>query len=150
MKCNKDCLNCTLEDCINDRVYPEKSRYKNRPEEQKEYQKRYTRIRYWEAKEKGLCTVCKKRKAKYGTKCYECYIRQKKYDKAKYDGIREKWKESGLCYFCGSEVLPGKQVCKKHYQKLCRNIKKCNEHENTKKARKGWIKRNELIFSKNG
>ena len=43
MKCNMDCFNCIFPDCVNDKVYPESNLYKNRPEEQKQYQKEYAR-----------------------------------------------------------------------------------------------------------
>lgn len=142
-KCNHDCFNCIYDDCINDSVYSEKSLYRNRSEQNKENQRKIQKRRRAEAKEKGLCIVCMSKKATCGTKCHECYICQKRYDKAKYDGRRQYWKENGLCYQCGAEPLPGKKVCKKHYDILLKNIAVCNASEKTKNAqvnfgRKHW------------
>ena len=84
MGCDKDCLNCIKEYCTD--VYRESSRYCNRPEEQKQRQRDYQKRKREEAKANGLCIVCRKKPRLYGSKCYECYIRQKRHDRAKYDG----------------------------------------------------------------
>lgn len=140
--CNHDCLHCIYEDCINDSVYSEKGLYRNRSEQNKENQRKIQKRRRDEAKAKGLCTVCRSKKATHGVKCYECYIRQKRYDKAKYDGRRQYWIENGLCYYCGAKVLPGKKVCQEHYDTLLRNIAVCNASKNTKKVQSGFWKKN--------
>lgn len=141
--CNHDCLNCIYDDCINDSVYSEKSLYRNRSEQAKENQRKLQKKKRDEAKANGLCMVCRSKKATHGVKCYECFIRQKSHDRSKYDGQRQYWKENGLCYQCGAEPLPGKKVCKKHYDILLKNIAVCNASEKTKKSqedfgRKHW------------
>ena len=132
--CNRDCLNCEKEYCTE--VYREKSLYRYRPESQKQYQKDYQKRKRDDAREKGLCIVCRKKKATRGAKCYECYIRQKRYDKAKYHNDRERWKEEGRCYYCGERVIPGKKTCKKHYAALSQRAAEMNEYKNTINARR--------------
>ncbi len=134
--CSHDCLHCAYDDCINDSVYSEKSLYKNRSEQARKNDRDRQKKARDKAREQGLCLVCRKKKAMRGVKCYECYIRQKRYDKEKYDGKREIWRQKGLCWYCGSEVIPGKKVCQKHYENLLRNIAHCNTSENTKIAQK--------------
>lgn len=147
MGCNKDCLRCKKEYCTN--VYREGSRYCNRSEAQKQYQRDYQKRRREEAKANGLCIVCRKKPRLYGSKCYECYIRQKRHDRAKYDGRREWWREAGKCYFCGNDVIPGKKVCAKHYEVYVRNIKNCNDHPNTIKARRKARNELQILWSGN-
>ena len=137
MKCNRDCFNCQYEDCINDDTY----RLCKTPEvieRRKEYQRMTAKRKRDEARTKGLCMVCQKKKATYGVKCYECYIRQKRYDLNKYHNDRETWRQNGLCYFCGKQPIEGKKVCIVHYKILLKNIEKCNESENTKKVQKDF------------
>ncbi len=147
MGCNKDCLRCKKEYCTN--VYRESSRYCYRSEAQKQYQRNYQKRRREEAKANGLCIVCRKKPCRYGSKCYECYIRQKRHDRAKYDGSRERWKEVGKCYFCGNDVIPGKKVCARHYEVCVRNIKNCNDHPNTIKARREARNELQILWSGN-
>lgn len=144
--CDKDCINCQKEYCTD--VYREGSRYCNRSESAKQYQKDYQKRKRDEAKAKGLCIVCRKRKATHGTKCLDCYVRQKRYDFAKYDGRRQRWKEEGKCYFCGAIPLPGKQVCPKHYDILCRNIEKANASEKTKETRRRQKDEMHILWSR--
>lgn len=147
MSCDKDCLNCMKEYCTD--VYRESSRYCNRPEEQKQRQRDYQKRKREEAKANGLCIVCRKKPRLYGSKCYECYIRQKRHDLAKYDGIREQWKEAGKCYFCGNDVLQDKKVCARHYGIYARNIKNCNDHPNTIEARRRAKNELQILWSRN-
>lgn len=139
IKCNRDCFNCIYDDCVVDfPTYSEKSLYKNRSFAAQEYQKLYAKKKRDEARAKGLCLICRKKKATHGSKCYECYLRQKRHDKAKYDGRREYWREEGLCYFCGDPCMEGQKTCEKHYQILKENIGKTNANptEKMKKQRK--------------
>ena len=136
VKCNHDCFNCIYDDCINDYVYPENQLYKYRTENWKNHQKAYQKKKRDEARAKGFCIVCRKRKATKGSKCLECYLRQKRFDRAKYDGKRELWRDNGLCYYCGKKPVDGKKVCRKHYDILLKNIKTCNDSENTKQSQK--------------
>lgn len=131
--CNRDCFNCIYDDCIVDiRVYSEKSLYKNRSPEAQEKQRAIAKKKRDEARAKGFCIICRKRKATHGSKCYECYLRQKRYDKAKYDGRREYWREEGLCYFCGAPRMEGQKTCEKHYKILKESISKTNANPTEK------------------
>lgn len=136
MRCNHDCFNCIYEDCINDDVYREKSLYKYRSEQSKANNRAYQKKRRDEAKAKGLCIVCCKKPATNGSKCYECFLRQKRYDKRKNTGERAFWKENGLCYYCGKPTLKGKKVCIDHYKILLKNIEICNKSNNEKPSNK--------------
>lgn len=134
MGCNKDCANCQKEYCTD--VYREGSRYCNRSEQAKQKQKAYQKQKRDEAREKGFCIICRKKPKVYGSKCYECYIRQKRYDQRKNTGARKFWQEQGKCYFCGGEVVPNKKVCSKHYIACSKNIEICNSHPNTLEAKR--------------
>lgn len=138
--CDKDCFNCKYDDCINDSVYSEKSLYKNRSEEAKAADRARQKRRRDKAREAGLCIICQKKMAEYGSKCYECYIRQKRHDKKKCTGERERWRLDGLCYYCGQPVIKGRKVCEKHYEFLKENIKVCNESKKTKGAKERILK----------
>lgn len=148
IKCNHDCLNCIYEDCINDNIYRDSSLYKNRSEQAKANQRAYQKRARDEAKEKGLCIICRKEKATHGSKCKKCYLRQKRYDRKKNKGLREYWLENGLCYFCGAKCIEGKKVCEKHYKPLKQNIDICNQSEPTKKSQKRFTQWHWLMRSK--
>ena len=145
MRCNRDCFNCKFDDCIAGiKLYSEKSLYKNRDPESRERQRAVQKKRRDEAKANGLCVVCKKKKATHGTKCYECYLRQKRHDRAKYEGRRQEWIDNGLCYFCGELRMEGQKVCEKHYKILFDSVKKTNEHPTEKMIEqrrkfKSWV-----------
>lgn len=134
--CDMDCFNCKFDDCKNEQTYSERSRYKYRSEEYKQKDRELKKRKYYKAKEEGLCVVCQKKPQKHGTKCYECWIRQQRFDQKKNLGIREYRKNNNLCYFCGGEPLADKKVCEKHYKIYAENAKKCNMHPNTIERRK--------------
>ena len=146
MGCDKDCLRCEREYCID--VYRESSLYRNRSERAKQAQRELQKKRRFEAKAKGLCMVCKKSPASHGVVCRDCYIRKKRYD-SKRSGKREMWKREGKCYFCGEDVLQGKKVCKTHYRTLVKNISICNQHENTLKARRKAKDEMQILWERN-
>ena len=137
--CNRDCFNCKFDDCIADiRVYSEKSLYKNRSPQAQANQRALAKKKRDEAKAQGICVICKKKKATRGVKCYECWLRQKRYDRAKYNGKRQYWIDENLCYFCGAPRMAGQKVCEKHYKILNDNIMKQNASptEKMKKQRR--------------
>lgn len=137
MKCDKNCFECRFDDCINGHVYPETDRYAFRPEEQKQYQRDYQKRKRDEARAQGLCIICRREKATYGSKCYECYIRQKRFDhKRKNTGERERRLEEGRCYFCGAECMAGRKTCIACWTRLHANAERLNQHPNTIAARK--------------
>ena len=131
--CDRDCFNCKFDDCISDiRVYSEKSLYKNRSPQAQANQRALAKKKRDEAKAQGSCMVCRKKKATHGVKCYECYLRQKRHDRAKCDGRREYWLDEGLCYFCGAPRIAGQKVCEKHYKILKDKIMKQNANPTEK------------------
>lgn len=147
MSCNKDCLNCKKEYCT--AVYRDSSRYCNRSEHSRQVNKDYQKKKRDEAREKGLCIICKKKPQEYGSKCYECYLRQKRYDKRKVTGKRQLWKDLGKCYFCGKDPVPGHSTCPKHY-KVCRTtIEICNASPNTQEARRRMKDEMQVLWKRN-
>lgn len=115
--CDMDCFNCKYKDCIKNDTYSEKSRYCNRSAEARNHQKERAKKKRDEARKQGLCCICLKKPQTHGAKCYECYLRQKRYDQKKNTGERERWKDEGKCYYCGADVVPGKKTCSIHYAK---------------------------------
>ena len=89
---------------------------------------------YWKkAKEhdeaNGICIWCRKRKATPGYKsCAFC--RPKHNKKRKYDIHPAERPSYGLCYRCGEPVVPGKRLCKKHYDMCLAVLKKPTNTEN--------------------
>lgn len=126
MKCNHDCFNCPFPDCVNN--YVDTRRYSDRSEVYKAYDRARQKARREAAKAAGLCIICQKRPAAQGAKCLDCYLRQKRYDRAKWTRTdREEWKAAERCYFCGAERLPGQKVCRRHYRILTANITICQQ-----------------------
>lgn len=127
LKCNRDCFNCPYEDCVVEvKTYSEKSLYKNRSPEAQAYQRAYQKRKRDEARAKGMCIVCRQKEATHGAKCYECFLRQKRHDRAKRTGQRQEWIDNDLCYYCGQPRKPGQKVCEKHYKILCESVGRTN------------------------
>lgn len=114
--CDMDCFNCKFPDCINDKVYPESSRYCNWSEERKKKDNARCAERYRKALAAGLCGRCHYKPLYRGTLCYECWLKRKRYDASRSTHKREYRRENGLCYFCDTPVVPGKKTCEKHLQ----------------------------------
>lgn len=128
MQCKmSDCFKCPYDDCINDHVRiftPEQLKRK------KEYMREHKKKRRDEARANGICTECFKKEATHGVLCYECWLRQRKYDRTrmeKHHGKKEFWRENGLCYLCGNPLMEGHKVCEKHYKMRMENFRKCRE-----------------------
>ncbi|MCC8079237.1 MAG: hypothetical protein LIO57_04135 [Oscillospiraceae bacterium] len=86
-----DCFHCIYDDCIQGNTALLK-RYESR----QAWRRAYSRRRYSEAREQGLCVSCFKRKATHGTLCDECFLRNKKY-RMEADVVKrkEKWTMRG-------------------------------------------------------
>lgn len=148
MKCGgniKECLNCPYPDCINNHVKKTYELSSEKYEIHKNKTNKLQKTKRQNARENGFCTICFKEKATHGMFCYECYLRQKRYQKNKlekkklngnYKNNRESWKSNGFCVTCGKERLEDKMVCSECYEKRLVAIHKCLEHQNTKNARK--------------
>lgn len=143
----EECLNCPYPDCINDYI-----RIRTMTEHDKQVAREYQKKKRDEARVNGMCMRCFKNKATHGTRCDKCWLECKKEDKKRYRRKREEqnkesretWQYNGKCYFCGQEVIEGKKVCKKHYEILMVSVSRCQQHENTKEARK----KNNFKFAK--
>lgn len=133
--CNLDCFHCHHPDCI--REEPEKKRYPNYQSHREWCKKRYDRL-----KAEGACVRCGKYKATRGVLCIDCYTQRKKYDhRRNYKGLREYWRENGLCVCCGKETVLGKKTCQKHYAIFSRCIESNRNTESAKAYRDAVKKR---------
>lgn len=141
MKCNKDCFNCVYPDCI----YEEPLR-QPLSEEQRQRHNQYQREIYCKRKKRGVCVKCGRNSTVAGTvHCDECRMKRRKYDRKyrlKKRGdenrtmpLRDIWKESGLCYRCGSPVsdrcksngIRKVMLCERCYQKMIEAQRKAVE-----------------------
>lgn len=138
--CDMNCFNCKFPDCIKNDTYSEKSRYCNRSEQAKANQRKRAKEKRDEARAKGLCIICRKKPMQHGSKCYECWLRQKRYDKRKNTGQREQWLRDGKCYFCGKEPIKGKKVCAVHYPALKQHGERMAELPQTIKAQRDFVR----------
>lgn len=104
--------------------------------------------KYYELKEKGICTYCKRKKAVAGkTKCVKCLakIRNKRNSKKK-DIDRSEHVTYGICYICGKyKVMNGKGVCDKCYKKRMESMSKIMHIS----GNDYWKNDNKLIFKSN-
>lgn len=97
----------------------------------------------------GLCIDCG-RPICSSSKCYcvECRIKNQKRNERRKEGLnRSERKQYGLCYICGKEALPGKAVCKEHYDTLVRNLEIAGNSDKTIERRNQIRKQNRLIFN---
>lgn len=137
-KCNLDCFNCSYPDCVREEPDTDRFRWCNRPEKYKQEQLQKKKEQYKTRKEKGLCVHCGK-PATHGVKCYEHYIKAKRYNESHRSSKQETWKYLGKCYFCGRDVLPGKKSCAEHYEILRKNGKHMSESEGGRMAQQKFI-----------
>ena len=88
----------------------------------------YMRQRAEQARAKGLCPQCGKRKPAEGrVHCEHCLAIRKRYD----ERIRRKrgqmprsmMVELGMCYTCFKPVVPGKKLCPECLEKAMKNLK---------------------------
>ena len=104
--------------------------------------------KYYELKERGICTYCKKAKAIEGrTKCKKCLdkIRNKRNSK-KCDIDRSERVSYGLCYICGNDGLyQDTHVCEKCYKKRYESISKIMYD---KASNNCWKQDNKAVFNK--
>lgn len=137
--CDKDCFNCKYDTCIND-TFSYYKPYSELSEEQKEYKRAYQRKLRDKARETGMCMTCYKRPATQGTRCYECYVKMRRYAEAVVAerhalDIIGKRRDAGLCCQCGSPPTPGQKLCEKHYQIAIQNATKARRAQALQKAK---------------
>lgn len=134
------CLECADKDSERSK----RSRKKNLEEHKKR-----DLDKYYQLKEKGICTYCKHEKAITGkTKCAKCLAKIRNRRNANKSGIcRSERVAYGVCYICGKgKIIEGKGVCQNCYEKRMESISKImylpgNEF---------WKSENKLIFTKAG
>ena len=106
----------------------------NRPEDKIEIEKEQTRRSHerirQECRDKGICYVCKKRKAEPGKKrCSICRVSTNRYNQ-KYTErksqkmTREQRIDKGICVWCDNPAKEGKKICEAHYEKCIENLEK--------------------------
>lgn len=89
--------------------------HKDHQKEHCEQVSKCNKNRYYKRKAAGLCVSCGKRAPVTDrVMCVECMQR---YKRKKTGGNRQYWVEHGLCFCCGKPVVPGKKMCKEHYEK---------------------------------
>lgn len=122
------CLDCKEEDALRQqRLYAEMSE-EEKAQLRAKKRESLRRLRK-KRKESGLCYACGKPVYKNYSRCYECYLKTKKYKRE-----RKGYMEQGLCRICGKEVVPGKKHCQEHLEMR----RKCMEHAlKCKEERKG-------------
>lgn len=111
-KCNRDCFNCTYEDCIIPEYFFGHAKHKP-----SETENAIKREQYHQRKENGICVRCGHKPVFDGrTCCYECLLKQRRRDLER----REKRTGhiAGRCHWCNNERKPGYRVCEEHYRFL--------------------------------
>ena len=81
-------------------------------------------------KENGLCILCGKKALEGKSYCLECLIKTRRWALAKYYRKKEKRGHvktdfsPGLCSKCNEPALPGKKLCKRHYESAIKGLDK--------------------------
>lgn len=134
----KVCVCCAHEDAEPNNVFCFECSEKNKKYSQKYYEENYEKIRirqketakkrYYNRKEKGICTKCGKRKIyqKSTIYCIDCYLKEKKrYKKSQLN--RSERPAYGLCYQCGN-IKERKDInlCNTCHERSSENMKKLN------------------------
>lgn len=118
--------------CPECRAKSSEKRAENRSQNKQKYNenhRNYSRSKYQERKENGICTRCGKRKAKAGySTCEMCQFKNREYKRIKYGRKPDRTEriEYGICYFCENPIKDGYKVCEKHYEM---NVKKLNNEK---------------------
>lgn len=116
----KQCLECSAKNFS----YNKKRREKLGSDFFNRQHKEWSKKKYQEDKEKGVCTRCRKRKADDGySTCSMCRAKSRKYrqSKEKPKINRADRYKIGLCYFCDKPVEKGYKVCEYHHKKNIEN-----------------------------
>lgn len=137
-KCNKDCFNCLYPDCVLKEYNTDRQRWCNRSEEYRKQQLEKKKEQYDSRKAAGLCVHCGK-KATHGVRCYEHYLRNRRYNHEHRGTKRDTWQYLRKCYFCGKDVVPGKKTCAEHYRLFAACGKRMSQSEGGRKAQKAFV-----------
>lgn len=101
--------------------------------------------KYAELKKNGICTKCRKRKARTNkTMCDICLASKREYRNNHYkdDLDRNERPAYGFCYFCGERLDGTWQICSKCRERCINNLPK--EHHKISY----WDKDNKIAFIK--
>lgn len=103
------------------------------------------RARREQRKSMGLCVICGKKAAKGKAHCIECLlkIRRKNHRQRETERVKTDFSE-GLCCRCNEPAMPGKKLCKKHYDAAIKGVKAMQGMSPSEKH--GWRSDNRLIF----
>lgn len=134
------CAKCTEYDRNRNRVYSE--------EEKKRRRERVKRRRD-EAKAKGLCSMCYKRKATPGYKtCIECRTRgrNRKHERLRRNGTisHQVARDTGICTHCYKAKATHGKVCDKCYESLMESLAKANAVN--AQNQHWWVNDNKIAF----
>ena len=90
--------------------------YKKNRLEIKEKARKFKQKKYHENKSKSVCVICGKPlyKNKSSIYCMEHYLSTKRKRK---NSRKKKYDSPEFCHFCDEPVVPGKNLCAKHYEK---------------------------------
>lgn len=158
-KCKKEksMPNKTIcEDCSEKKRKYDKKRSderKRNPEKRAEHNAK-KRQYYWDRKAAGMCTRCGSKPAKYGTVCYECYIKRLRRDRETCERQKRERHERGLiseirrqngeCLQCGVSLS---DTDKEQEYKLCQECRiRIAEYAKKGAENNPFRKGNRLIF----
>lgn len=152
------CTYCGKEDAEPNSIYCFECKEKHNKKQREKYKtiknrkNHYDKEKYYEFKEKGICTKCHHKKIcnKSLTLCLECYIKAYKYRNKKKQGTISRVERAsyGLCYICGNKKeIEDKKICNKCLKRLRENAK--INPKFTERKGEYFKKQNKLFFIKN-
>ena len=113
-----------------------KWRAKNK-EHYNQVHKEWAKNSYYECKAKGICVVCRKRKASEGkTRCSICTAKENERRRIR-EGEKIPRTERylhGLCALCDSPPMEGYKLCEKHYQTSIKAAEKGRQKQKVRES----------------
>ena len=106
------------------------------------------RQRREERRKNGLCPKCGKPIDGTHALCESCHKKKRIRDRRRQIRMRvNKIHIDGFCVYCGEEAVPGKRLCKRHYDSACANLVKARA---SRKALSDhpWKRSNDICFAK--
>ena len=138
---NKVVVGICCTDCLD-----KQAEYRDKNKEEINRKQRITYAsKYQELKENGVCTKCRKRKAKAGkTMCELCLSVKREYRNNHYKNCldRNERPSYGLCYYCGEKLDGNWKICSKCRERCMNNLP--SEHHRIHY----WDEDNKIVFLK--
>jgi len=107
------------------------------------------RKRKAERKQKGLCPKCGKPIDGKHALCENCHKKKRARDKRRYARTYVKRVHiDGFCVCCGEKAVPGKKLCKQHYDSACANLITARTKLKESDIRHPWKIDNDIAFLK--